>query len=205
MHRSPRSPASRAGLVLVALLALTSVGCASSGSSFVAPSQPAQFSLAGVPWGISADSVTALIEPRGYNLNRTDKDGDLWFDGILFRAPSRVFAFMAEDKLVKFRVFIGTEDADALTVYRSARAELIKQYGTPKETVEEYGAPYRKGDNRELEAVKKGKATFHTYWNVGEGARASYISVQVTSELAVAVDYDGPAWRRESLRRRKAD
>ena len=205
MHLTLRRSSSRSRLLALGFLALVATGCASSGASFVPPSQPAQFSLAGVPWGIPADSVTALIEPKGYNFNRADRDGDLWYDGILFRAPSRVYAFMAEGKLVKFRVFIGSEDADAITVYRSARAELVKQYGAPKETVEEYAAPYKKGDSRELEAIKKGKGTLHTYWTMGEGARATYISVQVTNELAVAVDYDGPAWRRESLRRRKAD
>jgi hypothetical protein len=204
MHRPTSTPPSRAALLLACSFAVAALGCASAGPSFVPPSRPAQFSLQGVPWGIPADSVTSLIEPRGYNFNRVDGDGDLWFDGILFRSPTRIYAFMGEERLVKFRVVIGSDDEDALSVYQSARAELIKQYGRPKETTEEFEPPYRKGDGKELEAIRAGKATFHTYWQVGAGARANHVSIHVTEALAVAVDYDGPMWQRESLRRRKS-
>jgi hypothetical protein len=173
--------------------------------------------------------VAALIEPRGYNLNSVDQDGDLLFDGVLYRTPTRVFAFMgtgaspaggttasnaagnaagnaaAERKLVKLRVYINTEDPDALRMYETARAELIKQYGQPSETEELYQAPYKKGDGKEIEAFRAGKAHLATHWLPGAGARArtAHVSVQVTRELTVAVDYEGAAWERESLRRRR--
>ena len=191
-----------AGLAPIALV-LFIAGCATGGSSFLPPSRPAEFSLAGVPWEIPADSVTALIEPRGYNFNRIDEDGDMWFDGMLFRSPTRIYAFMGDDKLVKFRVFISTPDENAVAAYHEARAELVKQFGPPKATVEEYEAPYRKGDNRELEAIRSGKATIETYWLPGPSARMSHVSVSVTDELVVVVDYEGPTWERESLRRRR--
>jgi hypothetical protein len=192
-----------AGLAHVGIV-LFIAACASGGSSFLPPSRPAEFSLAGVSWGIPADSVTALIEPRGYNFNRVDEDGDMWFDGMLFRSPTRIYAFMSDDKLVKFRVFISTPDEAAVAAYHEARAELVKQFGPPKATVEQYQAPYRKGDERQLEAIRSGKATLETYWLPGANARMSHVSVSVTDELVVVVDYEGPTWERESLRRRKA-
>ena len=184
-------------------LALSLAGCAPKRATFVAPSRPAEFSLAGVPWGVSADSVSALMPARGYAYNKTDEDGDLWFDGRLFRWPSRVYAFMGQQRLVKFRVLINTPDENAIATYQTARAELIKQYGQPRETTEEYDAPYAKGDGKSMKAVKEGKARMETYW-IPSGSRTSHVSIEVTSNLAVLVDYDSPAWDKEMVRRRNA-
>ena len=187
-----------------AALALLVSACATGGAAFVPPSRPAEFSLAGVPWNIRPDSVTALIEPRGYNFNRVDEDGDMWFDGVLLRSPTRLYAFIAEEKLVKFRVFINTADEDAMATYQEARAELVKQYGQPKATTEEYKAPYKKGDGKEQEAVRAKKATIETYWLPGASSRMSYVAIRVNADLTVTIDYEGPAWERESVRRRTA-
>lgn len=201
--RQPARALSRA-LTAVAVVVATSA-CMPSGpaASFVPPSRPADFSLADVPWGISADSVASLVSPRGYNYNRTDKDGDLWFDGVLYRSPTRVFAFMAQQKLTKFRVLISTPDERAIPVYQAARAELIRIYGQPRETIEEYEAPYTKGDNKQLDAFRDKKAVMRTYW-IPSGSRTALVAVAVTDKLAVVVDYEGSAWNKESVRRRQA-
>jgi hypothetical protein len=211
MHRSslPARP-SRVRVALATLLLVAVPACAGAGGahygagrpSFLPPSRPAEFDLGRLPWGAAGDSVTAVIEPHGYNYNSTDADGDMLFDGMLFRAPTRVYGFMADQKLVKVRVFIMTADEDAMSVYQSVRAELTKQYGTPRETVEEYMAPYRKGDRKELEAIRAEKAEFQTHWM--PGARTPHVAVAITSKLTVVVDYEGPAWEKESLRRRRA-
>jgi hypothetical protein len=147
--------------------------------------------------------VTALVTPRGYNYNKADNDGDLWYDGVLYRAPTRIYAFMAQQqKLVKFRVLINTPDANAVTTYQNARAELVKQYGQPRETIEEYEAPYAKGDNKQIQAFKDKKATMRTYW-LPTGSRTSRVSIGVTPQLTVIVDYESSAWDRESVRRRQ--
>lgn len=203
MRPSPALSRSATRLAAAVLLVGTAA-CASGGASFVPPSRPAQFSLAGIPWGIAGDSVTSLVERRGYNLNRTDEDGDMWFDGVLYHSPTRIYAFMAGERLVKFRQHIGSPDEDVMTVYRTARTELIKQYGAPKETVEYYKPPYQKGDSRELEALKAGKAEMYTYWLLDQGGRESMVSVRLTDELTVLVDYEGPSWQRESVKRRRS-
>ena len=187
-------------------LLIAAAGCASGGSrsaAFVPPSRPAEFSLAGIPWGIGADSLTALISPLGYNYNKADDDGDLWYDGILYRTPTRVYAFMSNQKLVKFRVVIHTPDEKAIATYNSARAELVKQYGQPRETLEEYEAPYAKGDNKHVKAFKDKKATMRTYW-LPKGSRTSHVAVSVASNLTVFVDYESAAWDKESVRRRQS-
>jgi hypothetical protein len=194
---------SRAYVALGFLVAAAGCASSSSRSAFVPPSRPAEFSLAGIPWGIAADSVTTLIAPLGYNYNKADDDGDLLYDGVLYRVPTRVFAFIGQQKLVKFRMVIYTPDEKAITTYQNARAELVKQYGQPRETVEEYEAPYAKGDNNQLKAFKNKKATMRTYW-LPKGSRTSHVSVWVTSNLTVMVDYESAVWDKESVRRRQS-
>ena len=209
MNRTLRAGRPRRRLALVALILVGMPACATGGgptarTKFLPPSRPAEFSLGALPWGAQVDSVTSVLEPRGYNYNATDADGDLFYDGVLYRAPTRLFAFMSEQRLVKVRVFINTPDEDALSVYRTVRAELTRQYGAPKETIEEFRAPYRKGDAKELEAIRSGKAAMETHWLASPGAHTPHVAARVTEKLIVVVDYDGPAWEREALRRRRA-
>ena len=147
--------------------------------------------------------MKALIEPRGYNFNKIDEDGDMWFDGVLNRTPTRIFAFMADQKLVKLRMIIITEDDAALATYQTTRTELMKRFGQPNETTEEYEAPYKKGDGNQLKAILGGKATIRTHWLPPASTRMSYVAAEVTDKAVVAIDYDGPAWQRESVRRRQ--
>jgi hypothetical protein len=186
-------------------LLIAALGCSSgsSSASFVPPSRPAEFSLSGIPWGIAPDSVTALIEPLGYNYNKADGDGDLWYDAMLYRTPTRVYAFIGQQKLVKFRVVIHTPDEKAIATYQNARAELIRQYGQPRETVEEYEAPFAKGDNKYIKAFKAKKAIMRTYW-LPKGNRTSHVAIAVSSDLTVLIDYESAAWDRESKRRRQS-
>jgi hypothetical protein len=203
MPSASRARHSRARSILAVLSLVALSACASGGVNFVPPSRPAQFSLAGIPWGISADSVKALIEPRGYNFNRVDEDGDLWFDGVLNRTPTRIFAFMADQKLVKLRMLMITPDSAAVSTYHTTRAELVKQYGAPMETTEEYEAPFKKGDHKQLNAIRAGKATIKTYWLPPAGSRMVHVAAEVTDKAVVTVDYEGGSWERESVRRRQ--
>ena len=186
-------------------LALGASACVSTAprNTFVPPSKPAQFSLAGIPWGITADSVKSLIEPRGYNFNKVDEDGDLWFDGVLNKTPTRIFAFMADQKLVKLRMLIITPDSAAVPTYQNTRAELVKRFGQPGETVEEYAAPYKKGDQKQLKAILAGKANIRTTWIPAASSRMSFVATEITDKATIAVDYEGPSWERESVRRRQ--
>ena len=205
MHASPLLRSARASVVAL-LVTLAAGGCAGSRSAapdFIPPTRPAQFSMVGMPWDVSRDSTTALIEPRGYNFNSTDGDGDMWFDGVLLNTPTRLFAFMAGDSLVKIRLRLVTPDENALAVYAKARAELVKLYGQPQESAEEFSPPYAKGKNAEA-AVKSGKATINAHWTVGTGRRRTHVSVFVPKDLVVVIDYEGPGWNREYVKRRRA-
>jgi hypothetical protein len=201
---SPRA----ARLFGIALAATLATGCVpasrSAEANFIPPTRPAQFSMAGIPWGIAGDSVKSVIEPRGYNYNRTDEDGDMWFDGMLLNTPTRVFAYMAGDSLVKLRVRLVTEDANAFPVYDKAHAELVKLYGRPQESTAEFAPGYARGKN-EQEAISEGKAVVNSHWLIGSGRRQAHVGIYIERDLVVVVDYEGPAWNAEYLRRRRAE
>lgn len=197
----------RRGVLAAVLVGVSLTGCATAtatarGPEFMPPTRPADFSMAGIPWNVSRDSTTRLIEPRGYNYNSTDEDGDMWFDGVLMNTPTRLFAFMASDSLVKVRVRMITSDEQALPMYDKAYAELVRQYGKPREATREFQAPYAAGKG-EMEAVRNGKATINAHWIVGTGRRETHIAIYMVPELVVVMDYEGPSWNKEYLKRRR--
>ena len=81
MARPATARSARIRLTAAALLLASTVGCTSAGggraAAFLPPSRPAQFSMAGISWGIGPDSVAALIEPRGYTNLNTEYPGQV--------------------------------------------------------------------------------------------------------------------------------
>ena len=47
-------------------------------------------------------------------------------------------------------------------MHAKMRAAMIDKYGQPTQSVEEYDRPYKAGDGREEEAVKKGSARIYS-------------------------------------------
>ena len=63
--------------------------------------------------------------------------------------------------------------------------ELVKRFGQPGETVEEYAAPYKKGDQKQLKAILAGKANIRTTWVPATSSRTSFAAVEITEKAVV--------------------
>jgi hypothetical protein len=188
-------PAVAAGLLLSAAAAPTLA------RSAPAVAGPRAYLFADIAFGTNAEKVTELLEKRGYRFKGVDEDGDYEYMGRMMGAPTRVYAYMADKKLVRVNVLVATEDEDARETYARMRETMIAKYGQPTQSVEEYDRPYKAGDGREDEAVKKGAARIWTMWTSGKKPNLARVAIGVTEELAVRVIYDSPEWRREDQRR----
>ncbi|CAA9324281.1 MAG: hypothetical protein AVDCRST_MAG11-2151 [uncultured Gemmatimonadaceae bacterium] len=162
---------------------------------------PKEYLFAEVPFGIKPARVTELLEKRGYTAKGVDDDGDYKYAGSMMGAPTMAYAVMGEGRLVRFFVIVGTEDDAARATYAKMRDAMTRKYGRPEYSVEEYDRPYRAGDGREDEAVKKGKARIVTVWRAGQGSAAPSVGIRVTTNLAVSLSYESSAWKRERERR----
>ena len=165
-----------------------------------APLSDKGYQFAEVPFGISAARVTQLLEKRGYTPKGVDEDGDYTYMGSMMGAPTMVYAMMGEGRLARMLVVVGTDDADARPTYAKMRETLLGKYGRPDVSLEEYDRPYRAGDGREDEAVKKGKARITTVWRPTANSSPS-LGIRVTRNLAVSLSYESSLWPRERARR----
>lgn len=79
--------------------------------------------------------------------------------------------------------------------FNTLRDNLIKKYGKPKERIEQFSFPYRRGDGYEIKAVHYSKCLYKVLWELREGYVMLMISPSEKEYLAhIALIYtDGEA------------
>ena len=83
--------------------------------------------------------------------------------------------------------FNKTNDWITLRSDYTALKELINdRYGKPFKTVESFSDPYQEGDGRELQALKKNKCIYDTFWKTREGV----VKLSITSFCQIAIGYE---------------
>ncbi|HET7583484.1 MAG TPA: hypothetical protein VFK13_01165 [Gemmatimonadaceae bacterium] len=157
--------------------------------------------FADLAWGSSRDSAKSALVAKGYTFVEEDSDHDLQFRTTVLQQLTAVYLmFNPHGELVKVYVVLATPDAAARGVYKQMVDVLSDKYGDPTMRVENFEAPYQKGDGSEDEAIKAGKATLATIWT--PKAKVGYgISCRVTVNLAVGVSYEPSTWHEEFERR----
>ena len=70
--------------------------------------------------------------------------------------------------------------------YREYKELYTKKYGTPTNSFEYFKDPYYEGDGYELQALRKEKCTYVTYYKLSSG----YVFVKMTSSGAISLGYE---------------
>ncbi len=157
--------------------------------------------FAGIPWGASADDVVRGASAVGLQVVGQDSDGDYQFEGQLFGADATVFAYISPSSgLVKVQVRLAAPSDGARSHYTKVVEGLSREYGAT-ESVEVFRMPFRKGDGREDEAVRVGKALLYSTWGDDLQAGQAALVVRAT-KLVVGLDYESHEWSAEADRRK---
>ncbi len=160
--------------------------------------------FADLAWGTSRETAKETLVAKGYSFVKEDSDHDLEFrNAILGQSAVVYLMFGAGGELVKAYVVLATPDEQARGVYQEMVGILSKKYGEPSRRVENYEAPYHKGDGLEDQAIKLGKASLATVWSPDPEENYGIVC-GVTNELAVGVSYESRAWHAEYQRRSRA-
>jgi hypothetical protein len=194
----PRSLALSSAL----LAALTVPGAAASKPK----PPPPRYTFAGVPWLVPADSALAQMVERGYREVPAARDRDKFVcRGKLFEHEVLVTGHLDDQRrLVRWVVVIGSRGEaydwpDMRHVFDEVVHENETRYGSPRTVVEKYRFPYERGDSREDEALRDGKATIRWAWESRSGDR---LSVEMDRTAAVVLTYEAPEWASIEARRR---
>jgi hypothetical protein len=100
-------------------------------------------------------------------------------------------------------VFV-TAERDCLDFYLRFQRELKAKYGDPQDDEMSYEWPYNDHKVGEEEsAIRAGKATIVTRWDVPDAGLTAVIGLMVTPSLRVGLRYQSARWKAESERREK--
>ena len=167
---------------------------------------PPRYQFAGVPWLVPADSAVARLAERDYRLVPGAGDKDKFVcRGKMFDHEALITGHLDEQhRLVRWVVLIGSRGEpydfpDMRHVFDEVTHEHETRYGAPRAVAEKYRFPYEKGDGREDDALRDGKATIRWGWSSRSGDQ---LSVEMDRTAAVVISYEAPEWAAIEARRR---
>jgi hypothetical protein len=157
--------------------------------------------FADIPWGTAGPEVVKAATAAGFHLVARDPDGDYELRGQWLGAPAVAYAYMSPTSgLVKVQVRLSAPDDQPRLQYTRVVETMAAKYGET-EGVEVYRLPYQKGDGREEEAVRVGKALLYSTWGDDLQPGQAALVVRAT-KLVVGLDFESHAWSAESDRRK---
>jgi hypothetical protein len=154
--------------------------------------------FAGIRWGTPADSVAVALARLGYSRITKTADGDLEFQGAaLLGHPTLGHAGIARGVLAKVSIELLVDSIDARSTYKSLRDALIKENGAPDDTIETVNATN--------DSLRTGGASLFLVWGGPRHKSQSTMTLEVTPELTVAIEYEWAMWAVEVERRRRGE
>ncbi|MPY68269.1 hypothetical protein F8S09_16555 [Deinococcus sp. SDU3-2] len=171
--------------------------------------QAAPFQFQDLPWqSHRADAHRSMLQ-RGFQFIREGAYGDGLYQGSLHGEPARVtLKYNVLGRLVGVDARVRPAEAHLLSAYETVKAALIQAYGLPVYSQYAYRSPYREGDGRELDALKRGHALIDTVWydqNDLKDVDRTGAQLEVVrgpfSQLEIQLFYLIDAWTQEYQRR----
>jgi hypothetical protein len=160
----------------------------------VTPGRERGFTFAGIAWGTPADSVVARLTKLGYVRITRTADGDIEFQGAaLVGQPTIGHAGITQGVLAKISIEVVTDSLQARTIYGVLRDGLIRESGPPDDTMETAAATN--------DSLRSGGASMLIVWGGARHGSQSTMSLEITPELTVALEYEWSAWAVEYERR----
>jgi hypothetical protein len=129
------------------------------------------------------------LEKIGYSL-KTSEGNTSKLNGIFLGKEGELFVVSTPKTKTVWKVgFDFCKDENWISLksdYKSLKEQITKKYGEPFETIEFFSSPYYDGDGNEIQAFKKGKCVFASYWEVESG----FIDIGITDSCQIRISYE---------------
>ena len=166
--------------------------------------KPEKILFAGIEWETDLGGVKEAMVTKGYIFSDTTKYGDLLFTGEVAEEDALIKATIDSSRSVcQFVIILLTEEHEARQKFRELKNLLSKSYGEPDENFNLFLPPYREGDGYEEQAIRNNKAHIASMWLV-RGQEGGGFVLQISNELQIRIQYDGPKFAAELDRRKRA-
>ena len=164
--------------------------------------------FAGIPWGMSADSVAARLAAAGYRENRAARTADrLAASGTLFERFVTIQARLDDQgRLARWEIDVPTQgERDEYEIqrklYDDAVAEMLSKYGRRQQAVERYRFPNARGDGHEARGIRQGTVLIRSGWTSRERDR---LTIEIDRSMSVLLTYESRWWRKIEDERRRS-
>lgn len=204
--RDPRGVCRRRLQILAATLVVLATQHGPGASAPKPKPPPPRYLFAGVPWLVPADTALARLVARGYRpaLEAGDRDR-IVCRGRMFEHDALITGHLDEQRrLVRWVTLVAPRgDAyrwpDMRGVFGEITREAEVRYGPPRSVAEKFRFPYERGDTREDEALRDGKATLRWIWSSKSGDR---LVAEMGPDVSVVLIYECAEWTALDGRRR---
>ena len=143
-----------------------------------------------IPWGTSIEKAESIFTERGFNSVRDS-------GGLVAKAQYEgedaviLLIFNKANRLCSGNVIYSGSARGSMLKYNNYRKVLFRRYGMPDTALEYFAEPYRKGDGREIEAIRTENAFYYTEWNFQD---ANIASLSILKNLDVCISFNSPAY-----------
>ena len=143
-----------------------------------------------IPWGTSIERAAAIFTERGFEsfINENYLIAQAKYEG---EDAAIMLLFNRSNRLYSGNVIYSSSDTTAIRKYDNYRTVLFRRYGAPSTAVEYFEDPYKKGDGKEIEAIKTENAFYFTEWLFGDDCIAS---VSILRSLDIVLTFQNPAY-----------
>lgn len=175
----------------------------------LSPAQAVTYRFAELDWGTARGEAHQTLTRQGWRLVRQGGYGDAVYQGSSDGHPARVtLKYDPLGRLVAVDARVRPTEDRLLGVYEVIQEELTRRYGSPVYSQVSFQEPYREGDGRELEALKRHHALYDTVWfdqNELNTVARSGVQLEVVStpfsRLEIRQFYLSNGWTEEYRRR----
>lgn len=143
----------------------------------------------GVPIDGKLADFVVKMEKLGYTVDKKI-DNVVIMNGKFTNKPAEIYILATPQTKTVWKVAVHFDDAvswsSLKSMYREYKELYTKKYGSPSNSFEFFKDPYYEGDGYELQALRKEKCTYVTYYEV----EAGFLAIRMTSSGAVSLAYE---------------
>ena len=143
----------------------------------------------GVPIDGHLENFISKMEGLGYKLTKIVDNAAIMSGKFTNKNAELIILASPKTKTV-WKVAVSLDEAvswsSLKSSYREYKELYTKKYGTPSNSFEYFKEPYYEGDGYELQALRKEKCTYMTYYELETG----YVIVKMTSSGRISLGYE---------------
>lgn len=171
--------------------------------------QATTYRFAELNWNMPRSEAHWTLTRQGWRLVKEGGYGDAVYAGTSDGYPARVtLKYDPLGRLVAVDARVIPPEDRLLGEYQAIQEALTQRYGPPVYSQVSFRLPYREGDGRELEALKRNRALYDTVWfdqNELNTEARSGVQLEVVStpfsQLEIRQFYLSDDWTAEYQRR----